>query len=71
MIRLEPFTKSDISRLIGWVPDGDFLLQWAVPRGFYIQLDGRAATYDKASWGVDESFLDGWIELGYRTAAFW
>jgi RimJ/RimL family protein N-acetyltransferase len=31
MIALEPFTTGDIDRLIAWVPDETFLLQWAGP----------------------------------------
>ena len=31
MITLEIFGTSDIQRLIDWIPDSDFLLQWAGP----------------------------------------
>lgn len=31
VIRLEPFTEVDIGRLIGWIPDASFLLQWGGP----------------------------------------
>lgn len=31
MIHLEPFTSADIDRLIGWIPDASFMLQWAGP----------------------------------------
>lgn len=31
MLTLEPFTPADCDRLIGWVPDARFLLQWAGP----------------------------------------
>ena len=31
MFTLEPFTLADCDRLIGWVPDARFLLQWAGP----------------------------------------
>lgn len=31
MLTLEPFTLADCDRLIGWVPDARFLLQWAGP----------------------------------------
>jgi RimJ/RimL family protein N-acetyltransferase len=30
-VQLEPFTASDIDRLIGWIPDASFMLQWAGP----------------------------------------
>jgi RimJ/RimL family protein N-acetyltransferase len=31
MIELQPFTASDIPRLLGWVDSSDFLLQWGGP----------------------------------------
>ncbi|MDX2142235.1 MAG: GNAT family protein [Rhodospirillaceae bacterium] len=31
MLTLAPFTVADIDRLIGWIPDATFLLQWAGP----------------------------------------
>jgi len=31
IITLTPFTAADIDRLIGWIPDATFLLQWAGP----------------------------------------
>ena len=31
MIRLEPFTEADVDRLIGWLPDAAFLIQWGGP----------------------------------------
>lgn len=31
MLTLAPFTLADCDRLIGWVPDARFLLQWAGP----------------------------------------
>jgi len=34
-IELQPFTESDIERLIGWVPSARFLLQWAGPAYHY------------------------------------
>jgi len=37
-IRLEPFGEADFDRLIGWIPDADFLLQWGGP-GFTYPLD--------------------------------
>jgi RimJ/RimL family protein N-acetyltransferase len=30
-IALEPFSVHDIDRLMGWIPDASFLLQWAGP----------------------------------------
>jgi hypothetical protein len=39
------------------------------PRCFYARADGRLASYDRPQWGVSESFLSGWIEVGYRRAA--
>jgi RimJ/RimL family protein N-acetyltransferase len=30
-IRLEPFGREDIDRLLAWIPDADFLMQWAGP----------------------------------------
>ena len=32
MIELRQFKETDIARLIGWIPDGRFLLQWAGPK---------------------------------------
>ena len=31
MIYLQPFTETDIDRLIDWIPTAEFLLQWAGP----------------------------------------
>ncbi|MSO98713.1 MAG: N-acetyltransferase [Rhodospirillaceae bacterium] len=30
-VTLEPFATTDIDRLIGWIPDAAFMLQWAGP----------------------------------------
>ncbi|MAS94855.1 MAG: GNAT family N-acetyltransferase [Verrucomicrobiales bacterium] len=38
VIELRPFEYSDIPRLIGWIPDARFLLQWAGP-GYSFPLD--------------------------------
>ena len=35
MIKLRKFEGADISRLIGWIPDARFLLQWAGPQYKY------------------------------------
>lgn len=35
MIKIEPFEAVDIPRLIGWIPDARFLLQWAGPQYSY------------------------------------
>ena len=32
MIELRAFEETDIPRLLGWVPDARFLLQWAGPQ---------------------------------------
>ncbi len=32
MITLEKFEANDIQRLIDWIPDADFLLQWSGPK---------------------------------------
>lgn len=40
MIKLERFTKSDIDRLISWIPDDRFLLQWAGPK-YSFPLDAQ------------------------------
>ena len=32
MIKLFKFEPTDISRLVGWIPDAGFLLQWAGPK---------------------------------------
>ena len=31
MIELQPFTENDFDRLIQWIPDAKFMLQWAGP----------------------------------------
>jgi RimJ/RimL family protein N-acetyltransferase len=31
LVTLAPFTAADIDRLVGWIPDATFLLQWAGP----------------------------------------
>ena len=38
MIALRPFARADFSRLIGWIPSPEFLLQWAGP-AFTFPLD--------------------------------
>lgn len=35
MLTLEPFTLADRDRLIGWIPDARFLLQWGGPAYTY------------------------------------
>ncbi|MBC8375352.1 MAG: GNAT family N-acetyltransferase [FCB group bacterium] len=40
MITLEKFEASDIQRLIDWVPDADFLLQWSGPK-YMFPLDEK------------------------------
>ena len=35
MIKLRKFEAADISRLLGWIPDARFLLQWAGPQYKY------------------------------------
>jgi hypothetical protein len=41
-------------------------LEYALPRGFYLQLDSRTARYDKKSWRVSKSFFAVYAECGYR-----
>jgi RimJ/RimL family protein N-acetyltransferase len=38
MLQLERFTPDDIDRLIGWIPDEEFLIQWSGP-AFRFPLD--------------------------------
>jgi hypothetical protein len=40
--------------------------EYAFPKGFFAQLDSRAARYRKSSWGLDDSFFAAYIECGYR-----
>jgi hypothetical protein len=34
--------------------------------GLYFQVDGRVAWYNKSIWGLDETFFDPYLEVGYR-----
>lgn len=43
MIILEKFEAGDIQRLIDWVPDADFLLQWSGPK-YIFPLDDEQLT---------------------------
>ncbi|NQT63790.1 MAG: GNAT family N-acetyltransferase [Candidatus Marinimicrobia bacterium] len=43
MITLEKFEAKDIQRLIAWVPDADFLLQWSGPK-YVFPLDVKQLT---------------------------
>ena len=43
MITLEKFETRDIQRLIDWVPDADFLLQWSGPK-YVFPLDVKQLT---------------------------
>jgi RimJ/RimL family protein N-acetyltransferase len=53
MIKLEPFTKSDFDRLISWIPDDRFLLQWAGPHYEY-PLDHQQLQQTLASSSGDQ-----------------
>ena len=48
MIQLRLFEETDIPRLIGWIPDARFLLQWAGPKYVFpldaVQLRATMAT---------------------------
>jgi len=46
-ITLQPFTESDIDRLIGWIPTAEFLLQWA-GTGFRFPLDRQQLLFHLA-----------------------
>ncbi|MFC1525397.1 GNAT family N-acetyltransferase [Candidatus Latescibacterota bacterium] len=56
MTHLEPFAKSDISRLTSWVIDADFLLQWAGP-SFTFPLDKAQLKRHLAAAGGKEPGL--------------
>ena len=57
MIALRPFEESDIPRLISWVPDAQFLLQWAGPQyGFPLDAAQLIVTMEKAT-GAHPSHL--------------
>lgn len=48
MITLQKFTEADIPRLIGWIPDARFLLQWAGPQyKFPLDANQIVATLEK------------------------
>jgi hypothetical protein len=40
--------------------------EFAYRGDFYAGLDGRLAAYDRDEWSVKETFLSGWVEVGYR-----
>jgi RimJ/RimL family protein N-acetyltransferase len=58
MIELRRFEDADIPRLIGWVPDSRFLLQWAGPQYKYpldaVQL---IATFEKTKGNMPSHFM--------------
>ena len=41
-------------------------LEYAFPKGFFSQIDARAARYEKGSWDLVDSFFAAYIECGYR-----
>lgn len=43
-ITLQPFTESDIDRLIGWIPTAEFLLQWG-GAGYTFPLDRKQVLF--------------------------
>jgi hypothetical protein len=58
MLELRPFTEDDCDRLIGWVPDGRFLMLWAGPgyswplfKDRYRSESARMKGWDYASTG--------------------
>ena len=51
MIELQPFSGTDCDRLIGWVPNARFLLQWAGP---------------KYSWPLDTHQLEATLRRSYK-----
>ncbi|MCP4248693.1 MAG: hypothetical protein GY778_16735, partial [bacterium] len=38
---------------------------WLYRERYFAIFDGRVATYDKPSWGPKETFLSGYVEVGY------
>ena len=65
MITLEKFEASDIQRLIDWVPDADFLLQWSGPK-YVFPLDAKQlnatlelARADHPAHFIFKALLDG------------
>ena len=46
-------------------------IEWNLERGFYIEFDGRVASYDKPEWSLEDTFLSGYVEGGYRYRWLW
>jgi len=47
------------------------LVEWNLDRGFYVEMDGRVAGYRKPTWSLEETFLSGYVETGYRNRWLW
>jgi len=47
------------------------MVEWNLDRGFYIEVDGRVAGYDKPEWSLEDTFLSGYVEGGYRYRWLW
>ena len=43
---------------------------WKFLRGFYLELDGRLARYEKPSWQLEGTFASGYAEVGYKGRYF-
>jgi hypothetical protein len=39
---------------------------WIYRERYFAMADGRVAAYDKPSWGPKETFLSGYVEVGYQ-----
>ncbi len=51
MLELQKFEKLDFDRLIGWIPDERFLVQWAGPLFTWSLDDGQLDNYLKETKG--------------------
>ncbi len=58
IIKLRRFEETDIPRLVGWIPDARFLLQWAGPQ-YKFPLDGAQllATIEKTKGETPSHFM--------------
>ncbi|MBT3228030.1 MAG: GNAT family N-acetyltransferase [Candidatus Marinimicrobia bacterium] len=58
MISLKKFEAGDIQRLIDWVPDADFLLQWSGPQYVYpLDVEQLTATLEKTKGAHPPHFM--------------
>ena len=58
MIKLEKFEFGDIARLISWIPDEEFLMQWAGPQySFPLTPEQVGVTYRDSQTKVPKNYM--------------